>query len=74
MAKIRKNVSPKLSRADLLELKRLKKATDAVYRNFWLGALGIKPPKPPRIEPLLCSLGHAMDRIARILPPPKPPL
>jgi len=62
------------SRLELLELKRLKKATDRAYENFWLNALGInKPPNPPRSEELLCQVGQVVDYLMKILPPPRPP-
>ena len=65
--------SPALSRAQKLALRRVKKRTDKVYRNFWLAAMAIRPPRPPKIEPLLRSLGTTIDAIAMILRPPKPP-
>lgn len=70
MAKRRKSA---FSPADLRALLKLKRRTDALYKNFWAGAQGTKPPRPPKIEPLLCSIGHVVDFIAK-LPPPRPPL
>lgn len=69
-----KRVSPVRSPADLRALRRLKKATDAAYKDFWLVALGIKPPRPPKIEPFFCLVGKTMDYLARSLPPLRPPL
>lgn len=69
-----KKVSPALKPKDLVALLKLKKQMDAIYKEFWLGALGIRPPRPPKVEPFLCVLGDTIDYIARSLPPPRPPL
>lgn len=75
MASRRKNVRrlPALSPSQLRALLRLKAKTDVVYENFWRAAQGTRPPRPPKIEPLLCSIGHVSDFLAK-LRPPKPPL
>jgi hypothetical protein len=69
-----KRASAALSPAQARKLKILKVKLDAVYRNFWYEALGIvQPPRPPKVEPFLCTVGKTIDAIARILPPPHPP-
>lgn len=60
------------SAADLRVLLALKRKTDRLYRNFWVGALGTKPPRPPKVEPFLSQFGTVIDYIARSLPPPRP--
>lgn len=75
MASRRKKVRPlpPLSPSRLRALLRLKAKTDVVYENYWRAAQGTRPPRPPKMEPLLCSIGHVQDFLARF-PPPKPPL
>jgi hypothetical protein len=70
----RGKVSPALKPKDLVALLKLKTQMDAIYKDFWLSALGTKPPRPPKVEPFLCALGETIDYIARSLPPPRPPL
>jgi len=71
--KKKKTTYDALTPAQMRKLTRLKQRTDKAYRNFWLGAMILRPPKPPKIEPVLSSLGSTVQYLFMILRPPKPP-